>query len=119
MAFGLQRCLGYGGQRCTQLVSNARRCTAHGRQYEADQTRAKRAVRPRVAAAEDQARAAVVRTWRAQHGDLCPGWGRPAHYATDLTCDHVQPYALTRSEAGERAVLCTSCNSAKGARVSL
>lgn len=63
--------------------------------------------------------AARVREWVAEHGWLCPGWGRDPHGVEpgSLTCDH--PVAL--AAGGEllpdaAAVLCRSCNSRKGAR---
>lgn len=55
---------------------------------------------------------AAVEAHRATHGDWCPGWNRPPHPATDLTCDHVIP----RSLAAGVQVLCRSCNARKGAR---
>lgn len=61
-------------------------------------------------AAERRRRAAVVAAWRAEHGDWCPGWGRPAHPATDLTADHVTAAAHGGTEL---AVLCRPCNGAK------
>lgn len=112
MAIGLQRCLGYQGERCSVLVADGRRCTTHARRYEANVQHGKRMVRPWVGG-QTAARAAVVRAWRQRHGDVCPGWRRPAHAATDLTCDHVVPYATSGTEQGERAVLCRSCNSTK------
>jgi hypothetical protein len=41
----------------------------------------------------------------AQHGQVCPGWGRPAHESTDLVVDH------------DVGPLCRSCNSRKAATV--
>lgn len=61
---------------------------------------------------------AVVEAWRAQHGDLCPGYERDPHPASDLTGDHVVPLAAGGSNQGEWAVLCRSCNARKGARTS-
>lgn len=49
---------------------------------------------------EARARAAVA-AHRAAHGDLCPGWERVAHPATDLVLDH------------HVGVLCRSCNTTK------
>jgi len=63
--------------------------------------------------AERQRRAAVVQAWREQMGDVCPGWGRPAHASSDLTADHVTAYAATGDESSELTVLCRSCNSRK------
>lgn len=75
----------------------------------------KHARRPEMRA--DQARRAdVVAAWREQYGDWCPGWGRPAHEASDLTADHVQAVAAGGAERGPLGVLCTRCNSAKAHR---
>ena len=51
--------------------------------------------------------------WVAEHGPLCPGWGRAAHWVTEqeLTVDHVVP----RSRE-VLAVLCRSCNGRKADR---
>lgn len=37
--------------------------------------------------------ARVLRAWRGEHGDWCPGYSRAAHRASDLTVDHVVPLA--------------------------
>jgi len=63
--------------------------------------------------AERVRRAAVVAAHRAMHGDVCPGWLRPAHASSDLTADHVVPVAAGGAEAGPLQVICRSCNSAK------
>ena len=59
----------------------------------------------------------VLRAWRGQHGNWCPGYRRPAHAAADLTVDHVMPLAAGGApfDIGNCAVLCRSCNSTKGA----
>jgi 5-methylcytosine-specific restriction endonuclease McrA len=51
--------------------------------------------------------------WVAEHGPLCPGWGRPPHFVAveDLTVDHV----IARSRA-ELVVLCRPCNGRKAGR---
>ncbi|MEX1155873.1 MAG: HNH endonuclease signature motif containing protein, partial [Chloroflexota bacterium] len=61
--------------------------------------------------------ARVLRAWRGEHGDWCPGFQRPAHAASDLTVDHVVPLAVGGApfDIGNCAVLCRSCNSSKGA----
>jgi 5-methylcytosine-specific restriction endonuclease McrA len=64
---------------------------------------------------ERQRRKRVVAAWVREHGYVCPGYGRPAHPASDLTADHITP----RSGGGEHGplrVLCRRCNSARGAR---
>ncbi len=59
----------------------------------------------------------VLRAWRGERGDWCPGYQRPAHPAADLTVDHVVPLAAGGApfDIGNTAVLCRSCNSTKGA----
>ena len=51
-----------------------------------------------------------------EHGYLCPGWYREAHYSEDLTADHVTPVGAGGSEWGELRVLCRSCNSRRPKR---
>ena len=59
----------------------------------------------------------VLRSWRGEHGDWCPGYERAAHRASDLTVDHVVPLAAggARFDIANCSVLCRSCNSTKGA----
>jgi len=61
--------------------------------------------------------ARVLRAWRGERGNWCPGYRRPAHPAADLTVDHVVPLAAGGApfDFGNTAVLCRSCNSTKGA----
>ena len=61
--------------------------------------------------------ARVLRAWRGQHGNWCPGYQRKPHPASDLTVDHVVPLAAGGAplDIGNCAVLCRSCNSTKGA----
>jgi hypothetical protein len=99
---------------CGTLTAAAR-CTACARPRERARTQAKRRRRP-YTHAEQQRRAAAVTAWRTQHGNLCPGWQRPAHHATDLTADHIDPVGAGGSEDGALTVLCRSCNSRRGAR---
>jgi 5-methylcytosine-specific restriction protein A len=61
-------------------------------------------------------RRAAVKAWRDEHGDWCPGHGRPGHPATDLTADHITPVAHGGRPDGPLDVLCRSCNSRKAAR---
>ena len=53
----------------------------------------------------------------ATHGYWCPGYGRPAHLARDLTVDHGQPLAGGGKpyDLAQLRVLCRSCNGRKGA----
>ncbi len=104
---GLRPCLTCG------RLANGTRCDEHKRLVLRD----KRTRRPRASYAEEQRRAAVVRAWRAERGDVCPGWQRDEHAATDLTADHVVGVGAGGSEAGPLSVLCRACNGAKQDRV--
>jgi 5-methylcytosine-specific restriction enzyme A len=76
--------------------------------------------RPDYDSTEVRRRAATVQAWRAEHGDLCPGWQRAPHMvdpaANPLTADHTQAVGAGGAERGPLAVLCRSCNSSKGDR---
>lgn len=120
----MQRCLGVdgaghtaAGQRCGLLVEG-NRCEACSRARSRTTTRAKRERRP-YTRAEQTRRAATVRDWIAEHGPLCPGWRRLAHYvdASQLTADHPHAVAAGGHETQAHAVLCRGCNSAKGSKV--
>lgn len=63
--------------------------------------------------ADIRRRRRVVEAWRAQYGDLCPGWMRPAHLTADLCADHIHEVWQGGDEHGPLAVLCRSCNSRK------
>ncbi len=102
-------CLG-----CGQLVRGVSRCPDC-----ATATAARRPPKPTRTGYgwhELKRRQSVVATWRAEHGDWCPGWQRPAHRAIDLTADHVLAVAAGGRQDGPLTVLCRSCNSAKGAK---
>lgn len=63
---------------------------------------------------QKKARRAAVARWRAENGDVCPGWQRPAHFAARLTADHPVEVALGGDpRPSEFVILCISCNSAK------
>jgi 5-methylcytosine-specific restriction protein A len=98
---------------CGVVTSRAgSRCTEHARQSNRSRhnafysTRAWQRLSPR-----------VLRAWRGVPGDWCPGYGRAAHRASDLTVDHVVPLAAGGApfDIANTAVLCRSCNSTKGA----
>ena len=98
---------------CGVITSRAgSRCTAHARQSNRSRHNALYSTR-----AWQRLSARVLRTWRGEHGDWCPGYQRDAHRATDLTVDHVVPLAAGGPpfDIGNTAVLCRSCNSTKGA----
>ena len=98
---------------CGLLTSRAgSRCAAHARQSNRSRHNALYSTR-----AWQRLSARVLRAWRGQHGDWCPGYGRDPHPASDLTADHVVPLAAGGAplDRGNLAVLCRSCNSTKGA----
>lgn len=67
--------------------------------------------------AERQRMVRAVETWRMTHGDLCPGYGREPHPASDLTADHEVP-VMRGGTGGRLAVLCRSCNARRSASAS-
>ncbi|HUT78547.1 MAG TPA: HNH endonuclease [Polyangia bacterium] len=98
---------------CGVVTSRAgSRCTTHARQSNRSRHNALYSTR-----AWQRLSARVLRAWRGEHGDWCPGYQRPAHPAADLTVDHVVPLAAGGApfDIGNTTVLCRSCNSTKGA----
>ena len=98
---------------CGVVTSRAgSRCTDHARQSNRSRHNALYSTR-----AWQRLSARVLRAWRGEHGDWCPGYGRVAHRAADLTVDHVTPLAAGGApfDIANTAVLCRSCNSTKGA----
>ena len=88
------------------------RCTEHARQSARSRHNALYSTR-----SWQRLSARVLRAWRGQHGNWCPGYQRDAHRASDLTVDHVVPLAAGGPplDIANCAVLCRSCNSTKGA----
>jgi 5-methylcytosine-specific restriction protein A len=98
---------------CGVVTSRAgSRCTDHARQSNRSRHNALYSTR-----AWQRLSARVLRAWRGEHGDWCPGYQRSAHAASDLTVDHIVPLAAGGApfDIGNCAVLCRSCNSTKGA----
>jgi 5-methylcytosine-specific restriction protein A len=98
---------------CGVVTSRAgSRCTEHARQSNRSRHNALYSTR-----AWQRLSARVLRAWRGEHGNWCPGYLRPAHAAADLTVDHVVPLAAGGApfDIANTAVLCRSCNSTKGA----
>jgi 5-methylcytosine-specific restriction enzyme A len=89
------------------------RCTEHARQSNRSRHNALYNTR-----AWQRLSARVLRAWRGQHGDWCPGYGREPHPASDLTADHIVPLAAGGAplDIANLTVLCRSCNSTKGDR---
>lgn len=97
---------------CGVVTSRAgSRCTEHARQSNRRRHNALYSMR-----AWQRLSARVLRAWRGEHGNWCPGHGRPAHAAADLTVDHVVPLAAGGApfDSANTSVLCRSCNSTKG-----
>lgn len=90
------------------------RCTEHARQSNRSRHNALYSTR-----AWQRLSARVLRAWRGEHGSWCPGYGRDAHAAADLTVDHVVPLAAGGEpfDSANCSVLCRSCNSKKGASI--
>jgi 5-methylcytosine-specific restriction protein A len=109
----MRPCLGVDGHACGRLTASGSRCVDCQRTYDRTTLRGKRLRRPRVSKAEEHRRVRVVATWRRDYGDVCPGWHRPPHPATDLTADHLLPVGAGGMEAGPLGVLCRVCNGAK------
>ena len=98
---------------CGLLTSRAgSRCAEHARQSNRSRHNALYSTR-----AWQRLSARVLRAWRGEHGNWCPGYQRPAHPASDLTVDHVVPLAAGGApfDIGNCAVLYRSCNSTEGA----
>ena len=74
---------------CGLLTSRAgSRCTAHARQSNRSRHNALYST-----PSWQRLSARVLRAWRGEHGEWCPGYQRPAHATADLTVDHVVPLA--------------------------
>ncbi|HUW17299.1 MAG TPA: HNH endonuclease [Actinomycetes bacterium] len=97
---------------CGVVTSRAgSRCTKHARQSNRSRHNALYSTR-----VWQRLSARVLRAWRGEHGEWCPGYQRPAHPAADLTVDHVVPLAAGGAafDIANCSVLCRSCNSTKG-----
>lgn len=95
------------------------RCLNHAR----DHDRAREATRPSpqqrgYGEAWRNIRDPIIQTWREQHGDVCPGWGVPAHDVTPpnlLTGDHLVPKDQGGGDEPDNViVLCKRCQGRKG-----
>ena len=86
---------------CGVVTSRASsRCTDHARQSNRSRHNDLYSTR-----AWQRLNARVLRAWRGEHGDWCPGFGRPAHPARDLTVDHVVPKKIVSMAALAMIVL--------------
>ena len=89
---------------CGVVTSRAgSRCTEHTRQSNRSRHNALYSTR-----AWQRLSARVLRAWRGERGNWCPGYQRPAHRAADLTVDHVVPLAAGGApfDIANTAVLC-------------
>jgi 5-methylcytosine-specific restriction protein A len=94
----------------TSIPRGSSRCKAH-------QTYGAKSGQPTPSHAEKQRRRRLVEQWRAEHGNVCPGWNREPHAVEPgnvLTADHLIPQSISGSAAGELRVLCRRCNTARG-----
>jgi 5-methylcytosine-specific restriction enzyme A len=94
-----------------RIPRHTSRCQAHQRR------RSSRSSQPERTNDERLRRKAAVDQWRAEHGEVCPGFGTPAHLVVPpnrLTADHVRPISLGGDLDGELQVLCLTCNVRKG-----
>jgi 5-methylcytosine-specific restriction protein A len=101
---------------CPDYATRDGRCDSHRRQTEQHRRHTVPTKAARTAAIRRR-RARVVAAWRAEHGDHCPGYGRPPHASSDLTADDPMPIAEGGDPWQELAVLCRACNGRKGARL--
>ena len=90
-----------------EAVSDQRKCPAH--RIKKKDTRRKKSV----SYAQRMYRKKAVDNHRAQYGNLCVGYRRQPHYATDLTADHIIATGIGGDEFGKLQIYCRSCNSSK------
>jgi 5-methylcytosine-specific restriction protein A len=97
---------------CGVVTSRAGQCTTHARQSTRSRHNALYSTR-----AWQRLSARVLRAWRGEQGNWCPGFERRAHRASDLTVDHVVPLGAGGApfDIANTSVLCRSCNSTKDA----
>jgi 5-methylcytosine-specific restriction protein A len=101
---------------CGRLTTNPSRCDQHAAEYAAKVEAKRGSASARGYGSEWRKKAArLVREHVAQHGTVCPGYGRQEpHESADLTVDHIVPRKHGgTSEPSNLRVLCRACNSAK------
>jgi 5-methylcytosine-specific restriction protein A len=109
---------------CGVITSRAgARCTAHARQSNRSRHNDLYSTR-----AWQRLSARVLRTWRCEHGNWCPGYQRPAHPAADLSVDHVVPLTAggapfdignTAGQAATKAATTASNRWRRGSRLAV
>ncbi|MEU1030202.1 HNH endonuclease [Streptomyces mirabilis] len=108
--------------KCGRLTTNPSRCDVHQKEWEAARQKLRDAERGSASqrgydSKYRRIRAQVLRAHRARNGDLCEGWGVPAHASQDLTVDHIIPLAKGGTHRRENLrVLCRRCNSSRGSK---
>jgi 5-methylcytosine-specific restriction enzyme A len=100
---------------CKKLTTNGSRCPA----CQADLMKrvdAKRGSRQQrgYGSVWTKTSAAKLAEHRRILGEICPGWNRSPHPATDLTTDHITPKSAGGTDDPTNLqILCRACNSAK------
>lgn len=102
---------------CPEVAQHRGRCRVHA--AEAERV-ARRSVPTKVDEVKSRhRRRQVVASWRHRFGDVCPGYKRPPHSASDLTAQHWEALAVGGSSTQNLGVLCRGCNSAHGRDVQM
>lgn len=103
---------------CQRLTNRSGRCPTCTRQHNHDRN-AQRRDSGHTSPAWQRTSRDTLTTWRAEHGDWCPGdEHHPAHPTTDLTVDHIHPISKGGSLTNQAnlRVVCRSANSSKATR---
>ncbi|MCZ1006342.1 HNH endonuclease [Streptomyces lydicus] len=105
---------------CGRLTRNASRCDTDQAAWQQRQDQLRGSAHQRgYGQPWRKVAAAAVAAHRQTHGQWCPGWGVPAHPASDLTADHITPKAAGGTDDPRNIqVLCRGCNSRKRNRPS-
>lgn len=99
---------------CPDATHSRGLCRLHAALHEQHQ---RRTVPTKVAyrdPVERRRRADAVAAHRARYGNICPGFQRPPHRATDLTAQHGDALVLGGALDQPLTVLCRACNSRHG-----
>ena len=96
-----------------EAVSDQRKCPVH-RNIRKKYVRKNK---PTVTYAQRKYRKEAVEAYKKIYGNVCSGYKRQPHYATDLTADHIIPTSKGGDEFGQLQIYCRSCNSSKNASI--